>query len=322
MPIATSEVKLYRSAVVDNTSSNGGRMDGSNEVVDNVTNNNWPDILPADLSAGATIWRKLHYKFQDTENLTAATPRVFIDQVVAGDAEGYIAAGTHTNTQGDLSSPNLYGAGSLNSSVSAGATSIAVLVDDGTVTIFRDTEKIYIDDGTNAEFATINGTPSVAGDVVTISLSAGLSNGYTAGSGTKISSCYEPGDVSASIENVTDTNNLFDETQATAEHAGGIYENWTLEYTSTTEFTLTGDTKGLVGSGNVSSTFQPNNPDTGTPYITIPAAAHEGSPSIGNQVTFRTVPATISFWEKLVYPAGSSAGSGRTFDASVYFNSP
>lgn len=322
MPIAESEVDLFQSVTVDDTSSNGGRINKGQEIVDNVANNAWPNVTSSQRSAGVTQYRKQFVSFQDSENLQAQSIKITLRDILSGDGRAYFFAATQTDTQTDISSPTLYGAGTLNANVSAGATTITVLVEDAAKTIFRDTEEILIIDSTNEEYATISGTPSVSGSVVTITISSGLTNAYTSGTGTRICSVYEPSNTSATITNVTDTNNIFDESNATIEHIGSVYENWTITFTSATAYRLDGDTLGSsVATGTTSSTFQPTNSQTSSPYFTFPTNVWEGTPATGHVVTFRTTPAAVPIWIQREYSSGAAAAENLLIDLRVDYSS-
>lgn len=325
MGITASELKLYPSATVNDTTSNGGRINDASAIVDNVANNVFPDLTAAQLAALTTTWRKLFYRIEDSENLTASNVYLYIYQPPSGDSEGYLVLGDQVDTQGAMASSDLFGVGALNAGISIGATSLDVLVDDGATTQFRNGDQIIINDGVNSEKRTISAVPSVASDVVTLTISAGTTNGYSAGS-TYVSALLPYGTIETSYSNVVETSvsGTFDEAQIVVPNVGSIYQNWTLTFTSATAFDLTGDSisGSPVASGNTSSTFAPNNPNTGTPYFSIPAAAWGGTWGSAETVAFRTNPATMPVWVNRVNPAAASVTAGQQIDLRFDLSSP
>jgi hypothetical protein len=168
---------------------------------------------------------------------------------LTGSDRLYLFAGTQTDLQSDISSPDLYGAGKLDASVLAGVSEIDVLVEHGATTIFRAGGLIRISDqtsvgsGGNAEYKVIDtGGVSVAGDVVTLTLTSALANDYSS-TNTFVSSIYETAEVKGSAGNkvVTSTLGTFDETLVTVGNLGSLYQTVTLTFTSATAFTATSD---------------------------------------------------------------------------------
>lgn len=325
MGISVAELKLYPSATINDTASNGGRINDAAAIIDNVANNVFQDLSAAELAALTTTWRKLFYRIEDPENTTASNTFLYIYSPPGGDSEGYLVLGDQTDTQGAMTSSDLYGSGTLNAGISGNATSLDILVDDGATPGFRNGDQIIINDGTNSEKRTIDAVPVVASDIVTLSISAGTTNAYSAGS-TYVSALLPYGTVETSYSNVVETtvSGVFGEAQMTVPNVGSIYQNWTLTFTSTTAFELTGDSiSGTpIASGNTSSTFAPNNPNTGTPYFSIPAAAWTGTWAASETVAFRTNPAIMPVWVKRVSPAAASVAAGQMIDLRFDLSSP
>lgn len=88
---------------------------------------------------------------------------------------------------------------------------------------------------------------------------------------------------------------------------GGVEETWTLTFTGATAFTCTGLTRGSVGTGSIAANFAPINPDTGSAYFTLHAAAWGGTWAAGGTLTFTTHPAALPVWARQVLPAGTPA---------------
>ena len=276
----------------------------------------------AEAAAGITRFRKAFRHIEDSENLVCSSTKDWIQKPTDGDDMVFLVQGTPDNTQGDLTgAEDKYGAGYLTSTVLAGVTSIDVTVEDGANIIFRDGEGLYISDKVNesdvagnAEFATISGVPVVVGDVVTITLAVGISNGYSSvANATHVSYVLDSGQVGTSTSNVVKTtvSGILAEAQIAVQNVGGTYENVTITFTDATNFTVVGDTLGALAAGIISTDYSPVNPDSGTPYFTILAAAWSGTWAAAETVSFTTNPADVDIWEVQIVPAGTASVSGN-----------
>lgn len=316
MPIVTGEFAVYRAVTNDQTGSNGGRIDDSNQSISGVDGNVWPSISTAQLTSGITIQRKLGVRVENGDNLTLQDGAIYLAEILASSPiEQYIRKADATDTQASPFSTAKYGIGTLDTSISAADTSLDVAVKDGTVTQFYDGGRIYIEGGGNTEIVTISGTPSVAADVVTLTLeSTGVANAYTAGA--VVAAVLDFGDIATSVTGVTVTSasGTFDEAQMTVSHVGAIHQTVTLTFTSATAFDAVSDVAGSQGSGNVGSTFAPTNPNKGVAWYSIPAAAWGGTFANGDTVELTTEPAMMFWWEDLIVPAGTPSASGLTVE--------
>ena len=316
MSIAQAELKLYKSTVINDTGANGGRMSAS-EAVDAVKNNIFPDVSVSERTAGITRWRKLFAKVANAASLALQNPKIIIETITPGGDHVEIAAGTYEDTQSGLGTPRLYGGGPLNANVSATASSIDVLVEDAAAGLFADGDTIRISDRAtvdgagNEEFMTIaTSGVSYVGNVATLTLTAGLVNGYTA-SATRVSSVYQPADIAGAVSSwvETSTSGTYDEVgnPVAVDSIGGVSQAWTLTFSSASAFSVTGDTLGSVGSGTISGDFAPNNPDFSAPYFTLLSAGWAGTWASGDTITFRTDPAAAPIWLKQTVPPGTAA---------------
>jgi hypothetical protein len=254
----------------------------------------------------------------------------FSDILTSEDIKARIAAGTFTDTESGLSNPRLYGAGTLNTGVSAGGTSLIVdTIGGGADTIFQAGDWIMItdladdDDITgHIEFHQIaTGGISWTGDQATITLDSSLRYAYAenrsvsgATVNTRIASCLYASGIIGAVTNLekVGVGLVLDNTgdNAIIPHGiGAATQNITLTFTSTTAFTITGDTLGSLGTGTITTTTAPNNPAVGYPYFTIPAGFWGGTAAIGNTVTFTTNPPALGYWYKLTIPVGAAAVS-------------
>lgn len=326
MPVLGSELKMYRSALVGDVAASNGSVMSSNEVVHNVNNNIFPDVPQSERVTGSTKFRKVFYKNTNSADLVLLNPRVYLDKYTQGDDAVYMAVGTQSDLQSALGSPKLYGCGKLDLSANTGATQLKVLIEDPATQFFtngdtvRITNKADVNAAGQEEFATISGAPSIAGSVVTMNLTAPLTNTYSA-TDTRVSTVYSPGaDLKPTITGTnvaTVGNGDLTFTSMLLGNAGTIHDDWTITFSSSTAYAVSGARTGSVGTGNTLTDFAPNNPATGTPYFTLPAAAFSGAWAAADTATFTTNPAAIPLWLKRVVPAGAAAISGNRFVVAV-----
>lgn len=319
MSIISSEIVFRAAANNSDSGSNGGRMTPT-AITSAVKNNVWPDVQESERASGSTKYRKVFIHVANDDDLTLVAARVFIETPTPGDDTVTFFPGTQTDTQSSITgTERRYGAGKLNVDVAAGATSIQVLTEGASHNVFRSGDSIRISDKAtvsgsgNEQTVTISGAPSYSGNVATIALSAPLSYGFSA-TNTRVASLYQAGDVvgsSASLVKTSAAGTYSLSNMPAVDSIGGIEQNWTITFTSSTAFSCTGDTVGSVGTGNVGSSFQPTNPSFSKPYFVIPAAAWGGTYQAGDTVTFTTHPASIPIWERRDIPAGASSLTGN-----------
>lgn len=328
MSIVSSELRAYRSAVVNELSSNGGIL-SSVLAVTGVAGNLFPNAGAADRASGLVTYRKMFFKVDNADNLSLVNPRIWQETNTPGDDRVVFFEATQRGTQSGITgSENLYGCGTLGVSVSAGATSLQVDVEHGATTIFRNGGLVRISDRadpnalTGNEFwTTLSGVPSVSGDVVTIALAAPVPVGFLAGA-TKVSSVLQPSDieptaVSASVSSSGGSLHASWEDYLLPSSIGGIEQQWTLTFTSPVAFDISGDTIGATGSGNRTTTTALSNPAFGSPYFTIEPSFFAGTWLAGDTVTFSTHPAAAPIWVRRTVPVGSAAQSNNTFSLYI-----
>lgn len=320
MPVLGSELKLYRSTLISDVAGSNGGVMSNNEAVHNVNNNIFPDVPQSERTAGSTKFRKVFYKNTNSANLPLLNPRVFLDKYTQGDDAVYLAVGTQSDLQSGLSSPKLYGSGKLDAAANTGATSITVLIEDPTTQFFQNgdtiriTNKADVNAAGQEEFNTINGAPSLAGSIVTLTLATPLVNTYSA-TDTRVANVYAPGaDLKPTISGssvATVGNGDLNFSAMSLGNAGTLYDDWTVTFSSSTAYSVSGARSGAVGTGNTLTDFSPVNPATGTPYFTLPASAFSGAWAAADTANFTTNPAAIPLWMKRVVPAGAAAISGN-----------
>jgi len=320
MSIVANELIWRKSAESSDAGTNGGRMTAT-AITSGVKNNLFPDVPQSERTAGSTKYRKAFIHVANDDDLELIAAKVFVTAPTPGDDHVVIFPGTQTDTQSGIGTPaQLYGAGKLNADVLAAAVTVDVLVENwATSPIFaagmvvRISNKTSVNDvGGTEEYRTIDaGGVSAAGNVITLTLTAGLSNAYSA-TNTYISSVYAAGDVSASATTpVVSGGGSYDHTTypIDTDSIGSIEQNWTLTFTSASACTVVGNTIGSLGSFNISSDIAPNNPSFTKPYFTINRLGWN-SPQTGTTMTFTTHPASIPVWYKRVVPAGAASLSG------------
>ncbi|MEO5332859.1 MAG: hypothetical protein H7839_12620 [Magnetococcus sp. YQC-5] len=332
MTIQTSEIKWYKSQIVNDTSSNGGLM-STNEIADNVKNNVWPDIPQSERTAGSIKYRKTFIKIANDDDLALLNPRIFVETQTPGDDSVVLLAGTQTDTQTDvLGYTRCYGAGNLDSNGTIGDTTVHVTVETGNGSggneIFKNGDLIRISDKTsvdavdgNTEFLRLASTNAVSwnGTLATLTLASGVTLGFNyQASATRVASVMEPTDIKATFTGWQESSASGTYNEATypvlGDHIGTIEQTWTLTFTNATNFTCAGNTLGTVGSGSIGGgNFAPNNPDFSKPYFTLTGSSPPwgGTWSNGDSITFTSHPASVAVWEKRTVPAGANSRSGN-----------
>lgn len=314
MPILAAELKLYKSQVITNDATNGGRM-SANEIADAVKNSIFPDVSESQRTAGFSDKRKVHYKVANDADLVASNVLSWIPDITPGGSRVTMIAASALNTQGDLvGTERKYSSARLNADVAAAATVIVVDAETGSAadTIFQAGDKVFIREGVNEEFVTIAaGGVAWSGEQATLTLTAGLLNPYTAAGNTTVSSVLESGTVQTSVDNwvETSTSGTYDEAgnPVVLDNIGSIEQIWTLTFTSATAFDVVGDSVGSVGSGTTAGDFAPNNANFTKPYFTLAAAGFAGTWANGETIVFQTHPAAVNYFLLRDIPAGTAA---------------
>lgn len=287
-------------------------------IVTAVKNNLFPNILQAERTSGSTKYRKAFLHVANSENLSFISPKIFVYKPTAGDDHTVIFLGTQVDTQATMSAPSqVYGAGKLNSDAIAGATSISVLVENWAVSpIFavgmtiRITNMADISSGTGtAELLTIAPSGvSAAGNVITLTLTTPLANPYSA-TDSYVASVISTSDVvAASTVPVVSGGGAYNNSTypILGDNIGSIQQDWTVTFTSASQYNIVGNTIGSLGTFNTTSDAVPNNPAFSRPYFTINRLGWSGT-VLGTSMTFTTTPASIPIWYKRVVPAGAAS---------------
>ena len=317
MTVSKSDLKQFRSVVVSNDASNGGRL-STVEVSSGLAANLFAPASTAEQAAGFSHYRK---SFMANHGDSAAVDaRVFIENYTPGGDEMVFFAASQTDTQGGITgSEDLYGCGQLNADITAAATSLTVSVHDWAnlpvfrnATLLRISDKADIDGAGNTEFISVHASTAItaAGNVVTLPLATALAGNYTAAS-TRVAAVYEHGDIEALADAfvVTSTSGTYDGATypLSLDNAGTVEQIWTLTFSDASNFSVSGDTLGSVGSGTIGSDFAPVNSDYATPYFTLAQLGFGGTWAAGETLVFTTHPSVIPLWALRDGPAGISA---------------
>ncbi|MBF0131005.1 MAG: hypothetical protein HQL75_00250 [Magnetococcales bacterium] len=342
MSIESTDIKFFRSEIVSDGASNGGRM-SNNESVSGQKNNLWADVPGRERKDGSIKWRKVFIKNANSDNLTGIDMRIFVHQPTAAADRVFFFAGTQVDTQADISGSHVnHGSGALLASATAGANSIQVTVENAADNIFipgnlvRISNKPTVESDGLEEFIRIKNDVSGvtwSGDVATLTFEVGamLLNSY-ASSDTFVSTVYEAGNLWAMTDTwaISSSTGTFSGwngsgavppellTERLADFIAGIEQTWTITFTSATAFSCSGNTLGLVGSGSTTANFAPQNTEFSRPYFTLPLTKWAGTWAIGDVLTFKTHPAAIPIWECRTISANSPSLSGNFVSIGVW----
>ena len=150
---------------------------------------------------------------------------------------------------------------------------------------------------------------SYTGNIVTIGLETQVANPYqvvnTFGCG-----CVHGDEVACVLGDmaITSSQGTYNEAEHPIQlyNKGTVYENWTFTFTSATNFGVSGSYYGSIGTGSISSDFSPINPETGEPYMVVPANGWGGTWANGDSITVTTAPSALPILLEEEVPAGTS----------------
>jgi hypothetical protein len=153
-----------------------------------------------------------------------------------------------------------------------------------------------------------------SGNTVTVYLDDPVANAYSTDD-TYGAGCIETDEVTPVSSDWTETSVAGTYDEATYPiilyNDGTEQDDWTITFISATAFTCAGVKSGSVGSGAITSDFEPTNPDTSQPFFKIDKDGWAGTWASGDTVTFTTSPATVSIWWREIVPAGTAALSNN-----------
>lgn len=314
MPIADSELIFRKAATVSDTpAQNGGRMGAT--MTTGVKNNLFPDVPQAERASGSTKYRKFFLHVSSAEDIALIDVKVYLSAPTAAADYVTLYPGTQTDTQ-DAIAGRPYGVASLYVQADALDATIQIVgenqTDYGTLQPFRVGDLIRVANGGQEEWheiASVDYQPAYIG----LGLAGAIAQTFDV-SGTVVSSVIESASVLAAVSGVSkvSTNGFIDDTDLLAHNKGGVQDTWTLTFTGATTFTAAGLLTGaLSGSGSTLADYAPNNPDTSSPYFTVPSIAWSGTWAAGDTMTFSTAPAAVPVWARRDVPAGAASLAGN-----------
>jgi len=152
---------------------------------------------------------------------------------------------------------------------------------------------------------------SYSGNVCTVELTDTVANAYLVDGTTFGAGCIYADEVACSFDNWVETSSAgtYDETTnpVTLYNDGTREETWTLTFTGSATFTVSGAYYGSVGTGNTGSDFSPLNPTTGQPFFTLASAGWGGTWANGETIVFQTHPSAVPMLIEEYVPAGCAA---------------
>lgn len=290
----------------------------------------FPHVTSGQRTSGSTTHVKTFWGLKNADNFALLAPEAYHDKPTTSPDDFVVMwlSGQRTTQAGlaaEAAAADMFGTAALDADILVDALTFDVavknadLLPSGTYDIFKDTYEIKVCSHLDAlatngveEVKTISGTPTFLGLVVTITVTAAFTNSFTADGNTRVSSMIRPGDTKPTATvpvAITSATGTVDEGvyPFILDNQGTVEEDWTLDFTDATHFTLTGDTLGNVGSGVVGTDFSPLNPDFSRVYLTIEAAMLGGTWLSGDKVTFTTHPARVPVGQLRVVPAGAAS---------------
>lgn len=319
-----TDFKLYKSIIINDGDSNGGR-EGDTEVPTGVMCNVFPPIGDAERLAGGSRLRKLFAHNTNGANEPGHNCRVHLKTPSNGEDFYALIKGDHEDEQGDLTgAEKQHCIGVFAQAASAGDTQIVVDFDDATEVDLADDDVLWLY-GANGQMYNTVDTNGVSwnGNQATIDLIDQLNVDYPEGSYcAMVIVCGDAGTVEPTFDSWQENSaaGTYDESTypPELENFGTVRDDWTITFTSATEFSCTGLYEGAVGTGQISQDFAPTNPAKGNPYFTIKAAGWGGTWAINDTVVFKTYPASQGLWAKEIWPAGISTESENQVDIRLH----
>lgn len=162
---------------------------------------------------------------------------------------------------------------------------------------------------------------SWSGNTATVSLQEQVANSYATDSSYGSGCIYEE-EVACDLSDWSETSSsgTYDESGSpvTLYNDGTVEDDWTISFTGSSAFSVSGNYYGSVGSGNTGENFSPTNPDTGQPYFTILASGWGGTWESGDTITFTTSPSALPILIEQTVPAGTTAASNNLLPIGAY----
>ena len=310
MAITAEQIKFYKSIYVNDSLTNGGRI-GSTLMTDGALNNLFRNVQSAERESGIDLYRKFFIKNENPNDISLENPKIWISNVSSGEDYFQIAAGSDIDNQAladDLT--YWYGSGYLDENIASGETSFyaqfkqASGLPSGCL--------LMMSDGVQQSEVLMLDAPSWNGSRALITLSGEVEFDFLKDD-TVISAILPLGNLTPALSNWAETSaaGVYDEAvyPLTLYNIGTVTESWTLTFSNSTTFEVTGAVVGSLGSGSTSSNFVPVN-GAGY-YFNLNKSGWSGSWVAGDVITFNTVHAAKGIWMKESVPAGCNSQSNN-----------
>ena len=331
MSITTADLKIYKSLVINNTSSNGSYMSTTQLDSVNTMNNLFDNVLKDERLAGSTVYRKVFCKNENVAFGKLYSGVAWIDNPTAATGD-YITIfpGIASDTQGTISPTRVYGVAYINTNVTAASSTILATVEDssllvgGAWPIFQVGDKIRLTDKANPaaatsgneEWLTISNVTNTTGLGVSINTTLPITNGYLVSNSAKVSSLAPLGDLQANVTGwtVTSASGTCNSGSLVLDNVGCIEDTITVTILAgATTFSVVSTRNGALSNGSLATNYIAANPNfSGYNYFTINSTAWGGTFLAGDTVVFSTHPSACAIWQKRIVVAGASPQSNNS----------
>jgi hypothetical protein len=146
MSVSESDFVFRKPVVITNTGTNGGRK-GSVLVVSGTRHSLFPRVTKAERTAGVTRYRKEFLANENADDETAYDALIYLELPSTSGDRFYLRSGTQRDIQSSLETydPLRIGTGAVNSAVTAGDTSVAILMESNDY-VFPNGDYLHIAD--------------------------------------------------------------------------------------------------------------------------------------------------------------------------------
>lgn len=291
----------------------------TDKVNTGVVQNVFPHVRSSQRKTGMTDYAVTAWRLLNTDNLPLLDPESYQDgPTLSPDDYVVMCVLTPRIEQSGwgaaIEAADKFGSAVLKTAITAGDSTATVTVRhanllpggvddifrDGLVTRFCSHTDALSSDGAE-EDKTISGTPTYSGLDVTMTFTESFTNDFAAG--TRVSSLIVPGvDIAPAVASMTvvSSGGAVDSGSypLLLDNGGTPEEDFVLEFTDATHFTVTGDTRGVIGSGVIGTEFVAVNADNSRPMFTIEVGFFTGTFVAGDTVSWTTHGAELYIGQK------------------------